>query len=800
MSVELALGLAEHGFQVFPVHHGEDNSKKPLTPHGHLDATTDPDTIRDWWVNHPEAKVGVPAGVNGIVIADIDTKNGKHGWDSLDQNWYDLPETFAYDTSTGGRHFVYKAPEGVTLNGQADYRSMAGVDRRGGSSWVMWVGPVLNQPLADAPEWLIDPAEVKQQFNFEGDLQEWYGKLVPGEPNIIVRRAIERINPDMGHSEMIEQQHFAIRAGAEGNPGVPALLEALQQAWLERPAENHTTPESEWQWKFEEGLISGLEKYGAITEQLANLPEYSINLVPASVNDTTITEDAGKAGFSKLLGALVKETTDDSRIASILWNAPATRGLAREWGLQFVFQRVAEARIRPEPTRENPRLEEERARELGVPAPVVEEPVKKADTFTLLTDEERNYLTTRPNHVDRIVHTAKSMNYDQLGYFRSVGWVTMATGFAFKGFIPMSPTHKMGTNLWFILPGESGTGKSVTGSFGQQILQTVFAGDDKEVVPYDLGDDSSPQGLHMALIERDRMASMFSSDEAAGFFEGLGLKDWRTSISERLTSWYNGYVAGSNKLSQKELRGKSALTSLSMHMFGTPDKLANVIHAEMFESGFMARVMWMFGNPPREDSSRFKISIDTSNEQVTFDEVPKPLKEHALDLITAVSHIEHPNPIMPGVGVQERLSVAYERMYRLSEGLENWHLVEPSLTRLSESMLKMAMLGAIYRNDTIMQMEDTLHAIRAMEELLKNLHRMAALISQGQFQRRANEIENWVRGQGGSASKTKIVYRFRNFIERDGREIDSLLTYLVESGTFNRSEDGKGVHYEINGS
>lgn len=797
MTVELALDLAEKmGWAVFPVRHGEDNSKKPLTPHGHLDASADPGIIMEWWTKFPEAKVGVPTGVNGIVGADIDTKNGKNGFDSLDEHWYDLPETFAYDTGTGGRHFIYEAPEGVNLNGQADYRGMSGVDRRAGSSWLMWVGEVPTEPLAEAPEWLVDPAEEKKQHNFEGDLAEWFDKLVPGEPNLIVRRAIERINPDMSHSEMIEAQHFAIRAGAEGNSGVPELLEALEEAWVNRPAENHTTPESEWEFKFEEGLVSGLEKFGALTDQLANLPPYTINLVPNSVPDSLITtENTGKLGFSQLLGALVKETDNDNRVASILWNCPATRELARDWGLSFVHTRIGEARVRPEPTRENPRIEEQRERDSEVPR--VSE---AAGEFNLLADEEREYVRLRDSYIDRVINTATGMGYDQTGYFKAVAWATMSLGFAFKGFIPLSATHKLGTNLWIIMPGESGTGKSVTGDFGKQIHRVLFAGDSEEVVPYDLGDDSSPQGLHTALIERDRLGSLFSSDEAAGFFASLGVSDWRTSTAEKITSWYNGWVQGSNKLSQKELRGKSAMTSLSMLMFGTPDKLANFIHAEMFESGFMARVMWMFGNPPRNDSSRFQINIDTTNEMVQFDEVPKELKDHALDLLAATLHVDSPQPILPGEGVEARLSEAYERMYRMSEGRENWHLVEPSLTRLSESMLKMTMLGALYRNDTVMQLEDALIAVEAMEEFLENLHRMAGLISAGQFQRRADEIEAWVRSRGGKASKAAIYHRHRNFIERSSRELDDLLSYLTESGSLNRIEGDKGrIDYEING-
>lgn len=807
LNVELALEFAENGFVVFPVKHDtKDNTKKPYIENGHLRATADPGVITEWWEKYPNARVGVPAGVNNIVVADIDVKAaGKQGWDSLDKANLTLPETFEYTTGTGGKHFVYAAPKDVILNGQSDYRKLSGVDRRGGSSWVMWASDQVPMPwdLSEAPEWLIDPAREVDFKAFKGELKDWYELLVEGEPNVIVRRAIANIGEDMSHSEMVEAEHHAIRLGAEGNAGVPLLIDKLYEAWMNRPSENHTTPEGEWDHKFFEALESGLEKFGGLTDQLKNLPEYNFGLVPSSVPDSLVVgPDAGKPGFSRLLGELVKATKNDDLIASILWSAPTTTATAREWGLQFVFRRITEARLKPEPTRENPRIEEQREREkvTSVPDKPVEE--TKKNPFALISDEERDYLSIRPTYVDHVIETAEDMGYDQLPYFRSTAWVTAAMAFSFRGFIPKSRTHKMGCNIWNINLGGSGTGKSVTGMFRDGILKILFLHDPTDIPPYDLGDDSSPQGLHMALLERDRKASMFSSDEAAGFFTSLGLKDWKTSIEEKLTSWYGGFVQGSNKLSQKELRGKSALTALSMHMFGTPEKVTKVINADMFETGFMARVNWVFGNPPRDDDSRFDLDIEvvSDDDEIEFDQTAPELVAHGVDLILATSLWNKSVAMSAAPGVMARLSQAYKDMYRISEHRENWHMVEPSLTRLSETLIKMTAISAMYRSDKVMRMDDALHAIKAMEEYFENLHRVVALISAGDFQRAVNEIEEWVRSRGGRQTRTKIFYRFKNLVVRDGRELESYLSYLVESGIFNRDEENGAVVYSLNGS
>lgn len=789
MGHQLALKLAGHGYRVFPVKHDEtDNSKTPLTPHGHKDATNDLKQINEWWTRFPEAKVGVPAGVNKIVALDIDTKNGLNGWDELSDNFYNVPETFFYDTSTGGSHYIYSAPENVVLNGVANYRGMQGVDRRGGESWVMWVGDTPTK-LSPAPEWLCDPAEKKDLKQFIGSFEEWADTILPGEPGIIVRDALTKIDTDMSHSDMVEQQHYAIRLGCEGQTGVLTLLDALYTAWMSRPTENHTTPYDQWEPKWFEALSTGIEKYGALTAELENLPEYNIGLVPAAIPDSLITNDTGKPGFSRLLGELVKNLANDHTVASILWHAPATTVLAREWGLQFVYHRIDAARIKPEPTRENPRIEDERERVLE----------HGTTEFVLLTDEEREAVKEHKYFPDRIVDTAISYGYDQLNIFNSIGWVVASMAFAFKNYVPLTRSHKMGVNLWFIVLADSGSGKSVAGGFRDSMLKVMFSGENDETVAYDLGDDSSPQGLHSALIERDGRASLFSSDEAAGFFQGLGLKDWRTGLAQKITSWYGGWVAGSNKLSQKELRGKTALTSLSMHMFGTPEKVTETINKSMFEDGFMARVNWVIGNPAKDDDSKYDVKFGGEHEE-GFYGTPPELEKHVYDLLGAVAHVGEPRAVQPGSGVQERMTAANKRMHELYEGRENWdNMLKPSLRRLTENMMKMSAINAIYRQSNTVELIDVLHALYSLEQFFQNLQTVAGWVADGDFQRNSQAIHDFIKNRGGVATRSAIFYSFRGIIERDPREIETLLTYLVESGLVNREEDGKGVRYVTNG-
>ena len=81
MMLERALAYADLGWAVFPL---MPNSKAPLTKHGFKDASKDPADIKRWWTDQPAANIGIATGViSGLVIVDVDVKNGAKGNESL---------------------------------------------------------------------------------------------------------------------------------------------------------------------------------------------------------------------------------------------------------------------------------------------------------------------------------------------------------------------------------------------------------------------------------------------------------------------------------------------------------------------------------------------------------------------------------------------------------------------------------------------------------------------------------------------------------------------------------------------
>ena len=136
--LEVALEAAGRGWAVFPC--GAD--KKPLTRHGFKDATCDPDGVRTLWEQTPSRYVGIATGSSGLVVVDLDCKNGAPGLDE----WHKLKpklgkaaeDTMLVETPSGGMHVYYRA-NGHKVGSTAG-RLAPGIDTRAEGGYVIAAG------------------------------------------------------------------------------------------------------------------------------------------------------------------------------------------------------------------------------------------------------------------------------------------------------------------------------------------------------------------------------------------------------------------------------------------------------------------------------------------------------------------------------------------------------------------------------------------------------------------------------------------------------------------------------------
>jgi Bifunctional DNA primase/polymerase, N-terminal len=157
-----ALALAQRAIPTFPCAPG---AKRPLTPRGLHDASTDPRVINGWFRRAPDANIGIPMGFrSGLFAIDID-QHGADGHETLralEQTLGALPETLAASTPSGGEHRYFRMPDRELRNTAGALGP--GIDTRGEGGYVLCAPSIVDsrpycwtvraQPAALSGAWL----------------------------------------------------------------------------------------------------------------------------------------------------------------------------------------------------------------------------------------------------------------------------------------------------------------------------------------------------------------------------------------------------------------------------------------------------------------------------------------------------------------------------------------------------------------------------------------------------------------------------------------------------------------------
>lgn len=136
-TLDYALAYARLGWAVLPVwsvdEHGQCRCGRPnnekghkagkhpqanLAPHGHQDASTDEQVIRDWWAVDPDAGIGISLADSGLLALDIDPQNGGHETlAALEAEHGVLHSDCTAITQGGGEHRLFVADSEMTYPG-----------------------------------------------------------------------------------------------------------------------------------------------------------------------------------------------------------------------------------------------------------------------------------------------------------------------------------------------------------------------------------------------------------------------------------------------------------------------------------------------------------------------------------------------------------------------------------------------------------------------------------------------------------------------------------------------------------
>jgi len=144
--------------------------KSPLTPHGFEDASRDPDRIRAWWREHPEALVGVPTGTaTNLIVIDYDEyKAEAPAKEWIAEHSDALLATRSHATLGGGRHYLFRVAGGIEYRGGVSLflggLVRAGLDVRASGGYIIWWplhGASATGEIAFLPAGLIDERRIE---------------------------------------------------------------------------------------------------------------------------------------------------------------------------------------------------------------------------------------------------------------------------------------------------------------------------------------------------------------------------------------------------------------------------------------------------------------------------------------------------------------------------------------------------------------------------------------------------------------------------------------------------------------
>jgi bifunctional DNA primase/polymerase-like protein len=175
-----ALGCTAFGLRVHPL---KIRGKTPILKGWQDKATTEAAPLQQWAQDYPHANAGIVAGApSGVIIVDMDVRGGANAsLDHLKCQYGELPLSWEVLTP-GGRHLylrhpggqvrTYRLAPGVEVLGDGANAVAPGSIHPGGDTyrWNPFLHPDV-QPLAEAPEWLLNLLKQKRIWTPGGEVR-----------------------------------------------------------------------------------------------------------------------------------------------------------------------------------------------------------------------------------------------------------------------------------------------------------------------------------------------------------------------------------------------------------------------------------------------------------------------------------------------------------------------------------------------------------------------------------------------------------------------------------------------------
>lgn len=781
-----ALAVAGLGLPVFPL---APLSKTPLLRDVNWQdiATTDENTILEWFRKNPSANYGIACGPKAdLLVIDTDSKEG--------ESWYrshGFPDDAIVQTPSGGRHFYYRT-ENADIQTNAK-KIFPGVDVRASGGYVVGPGSMLGTGtyrgslanIPDAPAELIAILPERQTYTYvipEGEKVEVASETERRQLNSAIRdlEGIPRVwAPGAGWhdtvfrvacwlSRMVNHPAYALTEDA-------ALTILLTHAPT-YPQWDESNIIIEWEDAKKRTVGQGADtpiestpEFLPLVETMALLPDVTTkgeaftglmfntpsNPSPSKLADMrhTLIVEAFRAGLT------------DVQVATLAWSAKVSEGLQAEpQGLQKLWREVEEGKLAS-------------MRPAAVVVPATPE-LRVGRKLVLLTAAEREH---RRSGVfkwfgDTYMNWAESaVTVMNAPYHRMNRWAILTLVYSTLGVIALAGGVDLGLNLYMLILGETTTGKSESVRLMKSVLRAYFNADDNP----DMGGNATSITLLERLIERDGKATLYRKDEAHGMIYEMKNTSYMKDMPTTLTELYDGDVPTFHRAGRKDTSGVEAKTFFSIHFMGTLDGMTGVIEGSDWESGWMNRFVWAVGDKHERTRESMGMKFRTESD---------PAQSNAMQMQWAAEFRANERVLRRPDGNPNNMVIpsdVYERWLDMKEYLlidvaanhRYANRLIPTFERFSTTVMKCACLVALSERQTTVSMDHMLVAIEQAEEWINNIIMMVERTDETPFIRDVNAVERLIASQPGNEMRIEQVYQHSP--REKTKDTDELIRKLV---------------------
>lgn len=351
---------------------------------------------------------------------------------------------------------------------------------------------------------------------------------------------------------------------------------------------------------------------------------------------------------------------------------------------------------------------------------------------------------------------------------------------------------KIRPNLWaMILAGTTVTRKSTSMDLAMSTLGEVLSPDD-----FLMGTDGSQEGILTELQQRDGKTSIFHRDEITGFIEATVKKDYMAGLLQSLTSLYDcrqeKRTLRSGTIDVKKPR-------LIIWCGGIKTQMQEVVTIEHIRSGFLPRFLIVSGTtssdqlrpigPPPEVDPTEDVKAQIIDELYVISEywMPKPqVKTMTLGGTTTQRTVRQTEREMSATSqAWDRIRWLTHDAVKLGENSSSPDIYTPMYIRLSNSIIKIAMLLAGARRSLTIEFSDVCQAVRLGNLFLESATDFAHGVEEAPdinpWEKKCDKILGYIKSQ---SKKNKTVTRtevMRQFHVRS-KDVPDVETTLVQRG------------------